>query len=369
MFYEPIWEYEGYQLVKRPDTPNYCIYWNTERRPGQPARGVRRSTRTSDLAQAKQKLVEFVREVHKLRPLKKSPDNVLILDAICDYIETRPKREVPFGPAHFTALKHATEFVDLTGLRTVGDFGLAAQYRYVEWRKATLRREGHAASNGTMNRELGVFKAAFRHAWKWGHLDSVPHIQMLPSPPPRDRFLRPDEVRRLLEHCNAWHLRLFVMLALHTLQRPIAILSLRVEQVDLRWNRIDFLPPGATQSAKRRPVVPITPSLRPYLETAIESSELGYIVEYLGHPVGSVKGAFGRACRAAGLGNVSPYVLRHTGATLMAAAGVPLRQIAGMMGHSETRTTELYAKHHPDFLRDASRALEELFGEQLSTTG
>ena len=48
----------------------------------------------------------------------------------------------------------------------------------------------------------------------------------------------------------------------------------------------------------------------------------------------------------------------------MAAAGVPLRQIAGMLGHTEQRTTELYAKHHPDFLQAAASTLETLFGDQ-----
>ncbi len=153
------------------------------------------------------------------------------------------------------------------------------------------------------------------------------------------------------------------MLALHTLQRPIAIFSLRVEQVDLEWNRIDFLPPGSMQSNKRRPVVPITPSLRPMLEQAMDESEGGYILEYQGHPVSTVKKSFRGACKRAGLDDVTPYTLRHTGATLMAASGVPLRQIAGMLGHTESRTTEIYAKHHPDYLMDAARTIERLFGD------
>ena len=40
----------------------------------------------------------------------------------------------------------------------------------------------------------------------------------------------------------------------------------------------------------------------------------------------------------------------------MAQRGVPLREIAGYLGHSEQRTTELYAHHHPDFLmKNAAR--------------
>lgn len=357
MFYTAIWEYEGLQLVQRPDTPNYHIYW----KPGRFGRFRCKSTRTSDLGEAKRFLIEFVRTHSK--PVRHSADRVLLLEAMCDYVEAKARREVPYTPAATVVFAHFARFLEADGVEYVSEFTLDAQQRYIEWRRAQLLEGGHGASNGTLNRELGVVKAAMRWAWKRGRLESVPHVQLLPAPPPRDRFLRLPEVRRLLDACEKEHLRLFVMLALHTLQRPGAIFALRLEQVDLEWGRIDFLPSGSAQSNKRRPVVPITPSLRPYLEDAMHCSESGYVLEFLGRPVCSVKHAFRTACARAGLEDVTPYTLRHTGATLMAAAGVPMRQIAGMLGHTETRTTEIYAKHHPDFLRDAAGTLEALFGD------
>lgn len=71
-----------------------------------------------------------------------------------------------------------------------------------------------------------------------------------------------------------------------------------------------------------------------------------------------------KACRQAGLQGVTPYVLRHTGATLLAAAGVPMRQVAGMLGHSTQKVTERYAKHRAEFLLEAAETLENLFGEK-----
>jgi len=359
MFYEPIWEYEGHKLVGRPDTPNYAIYWKGPR-----DRRVRRqSTGTSDLEAAKRRLVEFVRE--RSTPKRQSPEHVLILDVLCDYIEVKTA-DAWRWTAPNTALAHLTRFTENENIETVAEFTLDAQKRYCDWRHENLLNAGYKASNATINRELSVVKAAMRSWWKRGLLENCPHVQLLPKPPPRDRFLRAHEVRRLIDACEAEHLRLYVMLALHTLQRPIAIYSLRTEQVDLEFNRIDFLPPGTTQSNKRRPVVPITPSLRPYLKQSIRHSVTGYILEWNGKPVQSVKRSFNAACDRAGLADMTPYTLRHTGATLMAAAGVPLRQIAGMLGHAEQRTTELYAKHHPDFLQAAASTLEQLFGEKHS---
>ncbi|MGP1345493.1 MAG: tyrosine-type recombinase/integrase [Phycisphaerales bacterium] len=362
-FYEPVWAYGEYQLVRRPDTPNLFISF----RPKHAERARRISTRTADLETAQNQLIAFAR--HGGKPAPSPSTDASLLEVLRRYAQHQEQQGCGHPHALLAALKHFTAFCDQTRIETVAAFDLDAQQRYIEWRRRTLTRQGHTASNGTLNRELGVMKAALRWSWKRGRLDSVPHVQLLSNPPPRDRFLRTPEVRRLLDACEADHLRLYVMLALHTLQRPGAIFGLRLEQVDLDWGRIDFASPGMRQTRKRRPVVPITPSLRPYLESAMMRSRTGHVLEYDGRPVRSVKRAFATACRRAGLSDVTPYTLRHTGATLMAAAGVPLRQIAGMLGHSESRTTEIYAKHHPDFLMDASRALETLFGESPGTMG
>ena len=84
----------------------------------------------------------------------------------------------------------------------------------------------------------------------------------------------------------------------------------------------------------------------------------------MGRPVKSIKTAFRAAARRAGLEDVCPYTLRHTGATLLAASGVSMRQISGFLGHTTERTTELYAKHRPEFLMDAAATLDELFRTQ-----
>ena len=61
----------------------------------------------------------------------------------------------------------------------------------------------------------------------------------------------------------------------------------------------------------------------------------------------------------AGIEDATPYTLRHTAATWMAQRGVPMWEIAGLMGHTSTRMVErVYAKHHPDHMQKATRALD-----------
>jgi integrase len=60
-----------------------------------------------------------------------------------------------------------------------------------------------------------------------------------------------------------------------------------------------------------------------------------YFVEYNGEAVASVKTAFKRAVKLAGLpGKVSPHTLRHTAATWLMQAGADRWQAAGYLGMS-----------------------------------
>ena len=83
-------------------------------------------------------------------------------------------------------------------------------------------------------------------------------------------------------------------------------------------------------------------------------------MEYGGFAVGSIEKAFRETAARAGFapGEVTPYTLRHTAATWMAQDGVPLWEIAGHLGHQDTRMVEKhYAHHHPDFRKRAKRSL------------
>lgn len=57
---------------------------------------------------------------------------------------------------------------------------------------------------------------------------------------------------------------------------------------------------------------------------------------------------FQHYCARAGVKKVRFHDLRHTFATTLAAAGVPLWTIQGLLGHASSRTTEIYAAWRPD---------------------
>ncbi len=361
-----LFEHRGHWLVQRSDTPHLSIYWC---RPGT-RRVERRSTGTSDLEEAKRKLIEFVGGAHPVDAVAAAPPSSLVkrevpvLDLLTDYLLSLGRDRPSFVRTRL-ALAHWLSFLESVNVVYASELTLDVQERYITFRRAGRCTSGVKAANGTLRRELGILRAALRRGWRRGIIASMPFVASVPSPPPRDRFLTSEEAQRLIAACEPGYVRLFVQLALLTLQRPKAIFSLRLEQVDLANNRVNFLPEGAIQTNKRRPMIPISRSLRPLLESAIRDSRSGYIIEKDGLPLKSMRKAFATAVRKAGLPPEStPYVLRHTGATLLAAAGVPMHQIASMLGHTTQHTTEIYAKRRPEFLLEAVGTLDGLFGAQ-----
>jgi integrase len=66
-----------------------------------------------------------------------------------------------------------------------------------------------------------------------------------------------------------------------------------------------------------------------------------------GRPVdaSNLRRYFRQACTKAGIGRWTPYEMRHSAASLMSAAGVPLEHVADVLGHNGTRMAALVYRH------------------------
>jgi integrase len=216
-------------------------------------------------------------------------------------------------------------------------------------------RRKKPTSDGTIIRELVTLRAALKWALGERWISEVPKIEVPRQPGPRDRWLAREEADRLLGSAVALHVKTFLALYLYTAARAGAILELKWPQVDFVAGLIDF---GHAPGGKPRAVTPIADDLMPYLKQAREAATCDHVIEYAGKQVGSVKTGTRAAARRANLHGVTPHVLRHTAATWMAMRGVPMAEIARMLGHKDSRTTErVYLKHSPDYLRRAVKAL------------
>ena len=236
------------------------------------------------------------------------------------------------------------------GPLTPSDLTASVLRDYAAHRAASGRRDG------TVIREIVTLRAALKWAAAERWIPSPPPLPMpVSAPPPRDRWLTRPEAAKLIEAASITpHLRLFILLGLMTGARSGAILGLTWDRVDLDAKLIDY---GPGHGNKRRVVIPISKPLHDALTAAQAARTTDWVVEFGGRPVGSVKKAFGRAVERAGLVDVTPHILRHTCATWAVQAGVPLAEVARMLGDSEAMIEQVYGKHAPDFLRRAVDAV------------
>ena len=83
-----------------------------------------------------------------------------------------------------------------------------------------------------------------------------------------------------------------------------------------------------------------------------------YFVEWNGKPVQSIKVGYKRAVTIAGVtGKITPHTLRHTAATWLMQAGVPIWEAAGFLGMSPAMVEHIYGHHHPAHMRGAAKAI------------
>ena len=140
------------------------------------------------------------------------------------------------------------------------------------------------------------------------------------------------------------------------------------DRVDFATGMISYVDPTRGVTAKRRAVVPMSETLRAELVAARERAISEHVIEYGGRRVASIKTGFRAATRRAGLAGVTPHVLRHTCATLLAMRGISLDQIADFLAADPATVARYYRKHQPDYLRPAAAALDDMSAAPAALT-
>lgn len=311
------------------------------------------SAGTGDRREAERFLAQFIAGT-----LEPPPPAIPTVGAILDgYLADRKPMVASYATLEYACAALRRHLGDLTPEHlTVARSRLYARQRRAEGHMvgpADAKRR-KPTSDGTIAREVVTLRSALRWAERQRWIASAPYIEAPSAPPPRDRWLTRDEAQRLLNACQMPHVRLFVALGLYTAARAGALLDLTWDRVDLVRGVIDL---GSGTGNKRRNPVPVADALRPYLLEARAGATTDYVIEHGSKAVGSIKTGFNAACRRAGLEAVTPHILRHTAATWMVEAGVPVAEVARFLGNTEKMIEKVYGKHSPNYLRGAARAL------------
>jgi integrase len=232
---------------------------------------------------------------------------------------------------------------------------------------AAKRREGKAVKS--ILNYLGLLHAIYAHAIKRGW--SVRNPVSLADKPrvARNtdiRFLSLEELEAIVAATPSTPLgrtdRLLYLTAAMTGLRRGEAVALRWQDVDWSANLIrirrsftrgEFGMPKSRRSSR---AVPLAPRLRAELEEHYRNTPHASDQDLVfAHPANGnvldpskLRKRFQACARRAGVRPVRLHDLRHTYGTRMAAAGAPLRAIQEWLGHSDLRTTLIYADYALD---------------------
>ncbi|GAB4371897.1 MAG: site-specific integrase [Deltaproteobacteria bacterium] len=253
-------------------------------------------------------------------------------------------------------------------------------------RMDTPTRSGGKRKNSTLNRELATLARLFNLGIKWDLTDRNPAAKAKPLPETRGRtrFLSVEEAGRLLEAAPR-HLRPILIMALETGMRRGEIMNLRWSDVD-RKNGTIFIAESKNGCSRH---VPMSNRLRKTLDslprrlgtdhvftghirnTPAEGKRrrpLNQPIGKVGEPFHDVRTSFERACMKAGIENFRFHDLRHTAASHMVMAGVPMKTVGEILGHKAATMTERYSHLTPEHKRKAVEMLPDWEGAKIGAT-
>jgi integrase len=235
---------------------------------------------------------------------------------------------------------------------------------------------GQRSTDAAARRELEDLRAAINHHRREGLCDKIVDVVLPPERPHRQRWLTRSEAARLI--WSAWryrevqkgkqtdrrsrqHVARFILVALYTGTRASAVCGAALQAtvghgwVDLERGVFYRRPAGQRETKKRQPTIPLPDRLLAHMRRWKRNGQR-FAVEWNGETVQNIKKAFANVAADAGLGDVTPHVLRHTAATWLMQAGTDMWEAAGYLGMTVEMLSQRYGHHHPDHLAGAKRA-------------
>jgi len=266
---------------------------------------------------------------------------------------------------------HFKPVVEYFGHKTLQSIRWADIAAYRTTRLKTATQRGTPRAIATVNRELAQLRRALQIAKQQGWIKQNPFTQgdtliSIADEKKRERILTKEEETRLLEACTdrKAHLRLIIICALDTGMRAGEIFKLKWK--DINWQTgLITIQAFHTKTFQERQVAMTKRLEKELWELWALSSLKNNKPDVLVFGITTdCKHSFINLRRAVGLDDVRFHDLRHTAATRMIEAGIPLQQVGRVLGHSQAQTTFRYINLTVEAAKRAATALDK-FNEKL----
>lgn len=229
-------------------------------------------------------------------------------------------------------------------------------------------KQSHCAS--TANRHLSVISKLYKCAMQWGVLERNPcaGVKKFQENNARQRFLSPDEIRRLYKAMDAMNGRSAMTIA--ALKFLLLTGARRNEALTARWENVD-LERGIWK-------IPLTKNGRTHhVMLSDEAKELlAKLPKEEGSPwvfpgrnpakhVVDPRKCLDQLMDAAGIERIRIHDLRHTFASLCAQSGHDLYIIKEALNHSDIAVTQRYAHLSAQNLKNAVRSVGNIVSQAI----
>lgn len=203
----------------------------------------------------------------------------------------------------------------------------------------------------TANRDFRVLRAMFNRAIAWGYLDQSPcrglaPLRRIPQNPPR--YLSMQEVDRLLGVAEGHPLYPLIAMGIFAGLRRSELAFLEWEDVDFERGLIHVRNKDEFHTKNYRSrTIPLNVRLREALVPYRQPTGWCFPNARGGPNRHRLLRSFKLLCRKAGIENCHLHSLRHTFASLLVSAGVSVYKVSQWLGHSDVKTTMIYAHLAP----------------------
>lgn len=231
-------------------------------------------------------------------------------------------------------------------------------------------------STSTKAKHLALMKALMRSAerdWKW--IEKSPVIKVPQERNKRVRWLEPAEAQRLIDECPE-PLKSSVEFALATGLRRSNIVDLKWQQIDMQ-RKVAWIYPEESKSGRAIGVALNDTAC------AVLKRQIGRHHNWVFVHTEAVKRSDGTktqgtrkmrvdsntawrsALKRAGIEDFRFHDLRHTWASWLIQAGVPLSALQEMGGWESIEMVQRYAHLAPNHLTEHARQIDSIFGDRV----
>lgn len=237
----------------------------------------------------------------------------------------------------------------------------------------TARGKKTKISPSTVNREVAVLRNMFNMGIQWGDFVDNPvkkGIMFNEKDFARNRFLTQEEATKLYNELNG-HLKPIVIITLNTGMRLGEVLRLKWRDCNFADRKISL--PKTKTGKKEKPMNQIVyDTLVAWPKHPTSDYVFCHPVDtphegFSGKPFGSVKTAWIKALKRAGITNFRFHDLRHTFASYCVMSGVDMKTVSELLGHKTMVMTERYSHLTDSHKQKAVERLSMNFGFGAAT--